>query len=501
MIELKKLAIVVIFIIISILILFYGYQSLPKEEFSTLLNNINSNREIFQKKSPPKVNEYVDYLNIGDEGFKDEELNSMIPYLSNETFNSELVLTKQEALEDVDTLFKLFKYAYAGYGYFGGDKVFNKAKQEIIMEISKLDSVVNDNLVKLLKSKLSFIKDGHFSIGDIEELNIYYSYPNEYFLKDKKGFYKIIDNEKHYIKLIDSSENFDNFMKLTINNEGKLVYTIGVTKISKISIDKKANNYNIINDELPIEISYGNKERVYTDTAILRAEKLIQYEKKDSFTLETENNIPVVTFNKVDSNVKFKQISDVVDGLKDKNVTVVDVRGNMGGDSKAGDFFCEKMGIPGIVKFNTAKLLSKPILFQEQYLQNNQWSGANISINKYIKNEFNNEMSLADNNQLIIVLIDRNVASSGEWIIRRLCTMKNIVLIGTNSRGANLLRNNYPYKLPNSNIRLSLGAELLLCVDIDRFELNGFTPDIWVNSNESLDKVIKLISYYGLNNN
>lgn len=45
---------------------------------------------------------------------------------------------------------------------------------------------------------------------------------------------------------------------------------------------------------------------------------------------------------------------------------------------------------------------------------------------------------------------------------------------------------------------VSIGAGVYVYPDIDNFELNGFTPDIWVNSTESLDKTMKFIDYYNL---
>lgn len=54
------------------------------------------------------------------------------------------------------------------------------------------------------------------------------------------------------------------------------------------------------------------------------------------------------------------------------------------------------------------------------------------------------------------------------------------------------------YKLANSNLMGSIVAGVYVYPDIDNFELNGFTPDIWANSTESLDKTMKFIDYYKL---
>ncbi|MCD5410437.1 MAG: hypothetical protein LRZ93_02115 [Clostridiales bacterium] len=42
---------------------------------------------------------------------------------------SKTSVTVEEAIEDVNVLFSLFKFGYAGYQYFSGDKVFLATKE------------------------------------------------------------------------------------------------------------------------------------------------------------------------------------------------------------------------------------------------------------------------------------------------------------------------------------------------------------------------------------
>jgi hypothetical protein len=49
-------------------------------------------------------------------------------------------ITKDEAKEDVDMLFRLLRATYGAYSYFGGDEVFNNAKKEIEKGISLQDT-------------------------------------------------------------------------------------------------------------------------------------------------------------------------------------------------------------------------------------------------------------------------------------------------------------------------------------------------------------------------
>jgi len=498
--KLKKVLVTILIVTMSIITGCHQKPPTKEEEFKVLLENINNSREVFHKKPLPKIENYIGNSSVDDVIFEEGELEAMIPKMPQNSFNDEGILTRKEALADVESLFKLLRSAYSLYNHFGGDTTFSKAKQEIIAEINNVEEISNGNLVNLLKSKLTFIKDGHFRIGKIDELKLYYSYKEENFLRDNKGIYKVSNNKKYYLKSIDSKENIEDFLKLTINDEGKLVYVLGFSKISNVDMEYAKQNYNYCVGvaELPIKICYESKGKKFEEGVNFKTEKEVNYQFKDSFSLEMSKNIPVVTFNNIDVNTSMTQISKTTDKLKGHNIAIMDLRGNYGGSMLLVDRFSEKMSIPNTSKRAIAQLYSEPIIFQQQYRSSDKLEYRD-ELNKFvITDKFNSDTSLADNDKLIIALIDVNVASAGEGFIRRLCTMKNVILVGSNSNGANLARNMCHYKLPNSNAIVNLGSAIYVCADIDEFELNGFTPDIWVNSTESMDKVMKFIKSYNL---
>lgn len=49
-------------------------------------------------------------------------------------------VSRQQALEDVEYLFQAFRSTYALYDYFGGDEVFNNAKEACISDINQYPS-------------------------------------------------------------------------------------------------------------------------------------------------------------------------------------------------------------------------------------------------------------------------------------------------------------------------------------------------------------------------
>ncbi|MEA4883139.1 MAG: hypothetical protein VB144_05705 [Clostridia bacterium] len=78
------------------------------------------------------------------------------------------LIPKDEARQDVDFLFRVLKYGYGAYQFFGGDEAFLAAKESILAETEDFpgEDVNPGQLAELLQRQLGFIQDGHFSIGD-----------------------------------------------------------------------------------------------------------------------------------------------------------------------------------------------------------------------------------------------------------------------------------------------------------------------------------------------
>lgn len=81
-------------------------------------------------------------------GISENDLSYVTTGLDTNAFPSDdqlIVLNKSEAISDINFLFNLLNYSYAGYSYFGGDAAFENAKENIIESINsypkeKIDS-------------------------------------------------------------------------------------------------------------------------------------------------------------------------------------------------------------------------------------------------------------------------------------------------------------------------------------------------------------------------
>ena len=68
-------------------------------------------------------------------------------------------ITHEQALDDIDYMFRIFKYGYAGYGYFGGDAKFTEARKNIETAINKSPEIIPLNSYYLiLYNNLKFIR-------------------------------------------------------------------------------------------------------------------------------------------------------------------------------------------------------------------------------------------------------------------------------------------------------------------------------------------------------
>jgi hypothetical protein len=116
----------------------------------------------------------------------------------------------------------LFRYSYAGYSYFGGDDTFEKAKENIIKSIDDYpkEKITSKELEKIIINNTDFIQDGHFRINNKSPLKKYYYYSNEDISLNKStgGYYINKDDEKWYVKTINNSDNFEDYLKLSINS-------------------------------------------------------------------------------------------------------------------------------------------------------------------------------------------------------------------------------------------------------------------------------------------
>ncbi len=446
-----------------------------KFTFEKFINSVNINRKsIIENPKSLDISIYTFDFNDERDMFTNEDIEILTAYKDSTN------LTKDEAIIDVEIAFNLLKYSYGAYEYFGGDKVFANAEKNIIKSIKSVNvyEILYGNFERIFANELKFINDGHFTVGYSKLCNYKHMYTcTEYVpIYEKNNFYiNYKDGTKAKIISINDDNNLNNYIKPTINDEGQISYGL-------ISLFDNNDEAEIINTMI---VKYENKE----ETVVLKWNMTkVREASKDEPVYEKKviDGIPVYCVYEMygDENL-LKKFSDSAFGAREEKVFIVDLRGNGGGtDLYANNWFLNYTG----------NYPDKPI--SSAYKITNVGIGMDIKECEYLtaeeiklaeKGKWNigeNKGVWVENDNLIIVLIDKNVASAGEDMIANLS-----YLVSGNSGKC----------LPNSGMYLNYGYGIILNNDGKNIDGIGFLPDLWVPASQALELAFKMIEFYQLN--
>lgn len=397
-------------------------------------------------------------------------------------------ITKEQAIEDINSAFDLLKYTYGAYYYFGGDKVYNEAKQKILSGLDEITSdgeVSSNSLALLFIDNLKFIKDKNFSISNMavsENAMLYISY--DYIIKEKSGKYYVDYNgEEAEILSIDGDNILDNYIKKTINANGKISYMLAkmynYKRTYKIYYDGvitiKNNNTN-----LDLNITW-NTAKNDGDTV------------KHPYRLKDYDGLSVYSIGGFSENFHYYNMKFYGDSkeLRNKKTFVIDLRGNQGDFDK---FLYMWASLYLRDEFTTKVQIAKKDTKLASFIGRNMIE--NIPYTWQI--EQMDRSFFYKNDNLIFVLVDERVSKAGEKYLRILRSIENVIVVGSNTKGGTLVENVTTKYLYNSGITFSFGNVLTLYHDESYDEVNGFLPDLWVEPKNALDYVIKLYKNYDI---
>ena len=421
-------------------------------------------------------------------------------------------ITLEEAIDDTDTLMRIFKTSYGAYGYFGGDSAFLAAQQRINDRLTQAyadGSGSTEMLHSIILEELAFVEDSHLRIGgkctDFKEKLIYFESTGMTFLQDVNGFFTLLDGERYYLDKADET-----LIHLTVDDNGKLVYGLFM-----LSDDEST---------LPADITLtchdGSKDTVnlYWKAASAGSadRRVHNYSVIDGIPVTSLSRMSI---NRGDISLTNDFINETAQ-LKDEKVFILDLRSNNGGSIYINDFFM--YGLTGSrcqFKSQTVKRYSSLNLHHDKV--NNDYMGGSDNYASFEQIDFfknNRELVrswyISDSTvpqsgetitkdvsavmtpykNTIIVLIDKNTVSAGEYFLHEFSTVENVIIMGTNSAGClitgdvNTLSSVY---LPNSGISVTYGQVLMLNDYADGFDSSGFMPDV-ISRNDALADAVAL---------
>lgn len=408
-------------------------------------------------------------------------------------------ISTEAAVEDVQFLFDVLQYSYAGYSYFGTEDIWKDRENRIISSIKMHDTdLTQEELVQILRMNLAFIQDSHFKINyasSVIHSEFYYNDTME-IEEDHSGYYVKDGNQKWYMKSVDDDENVADYVKPSLNVEGKICYYLGI-------LDTRFHS------RVNVLFQSGDQQHE-TSIRVSSSEPQVN-QNEDAYSYQSIDGIPVITMERMykkdseDSSVEeFVESGNIISGQK---LAILDLRGNTGGQSWGADaWFQNFTGASQTPQLSTLKLSSRIGAYElreiyqtakeqslfppEELLQlEEEIASVDTTKNQWIFTEEKAEKT--KNETKLIVLIDGHTASAAEALISHLNTLENVVFIGTNTLGCFLSNANMKCILPYSEIEISYGDQLYFPEGCT--EGKGFEPDIWIGGTDALERVLAFL--------
>jgi hypothetical protein len=392
-------------------------------------------------------------------------------------------LTYDQAAYDVDLLFRALHASYGAYYYFG-QNAFDAAEKQVMTWLSSQQTVSTSALDQALGSALSFVRDGHFSIGSstralrAQSYYKYYYCTGQNFAKDTTGYYKLVSGEKwYYVSCNTSSVS----MERTLTEDGQLVY-------SPVLFCRKADA--VTSSTITLKNGSQTKTETVTWTASQPYSTTSYHENADYQLLE-ENGVVYLSLRSFDSSQRSVLTQFAASGaaVKDAKVLIFDIRSNGGGDdSYAYDWVRNFAGTTPVLPMAFSSRFSNLTTAAQQRNGSSAESGTagtytyNITAGTQLPNDIP-----------IIVLTDEDCGSSGESMLNLLRSMENVVVVGGNTDGTQLCGNVMTFYLPNSHISFNFGSSLQFRFSMENVDYKGYEPDVWCNPQNALDAVLALL--------
>lgn len=403
-------------------------------------------------------------------------------------------IERKDAQAEIEWLFRLLRTQYGLYTWFGGDEVFEKAKQEILNQLDGKGTIPTTEYSNILTKELSFIEDSHFGI------NGNYFYPNIilYSNEEKPFFQKdgnFYSDETYTTKVISIEEQSpENYIKKAIGQDGEITYYLYAMEKEQTMIYKK------------IQYENGTKE-----TISLKPAKYINglnKEKTTQYILKSENSytIPYCVFNLFsfyNSNEKsYQTIINTAEKIKQYPLSVIDISANGGGNMQIGlDWFEAYTNQKAQSNFCMLRIKPqgawKEAIYPndfEEYEQAMEDFGLTVDGDYYISTP--QKQFVKNKNSAIILLTSRNTQSAAEIFTDTIKNMENVLTVGTNTGGVMINAANYGYALPYSGMYFQFG-ECFNYWNPNYFkEGYGMEPDIYLTG-INLEKRLELfINHY-----
>ncbi len=384
------------------------------------------------------------------------------------------LLSKKQAKNDAKLFFEILEIYYSGYEYYK-DKIDN-VKSLVLDYLDKCEVKWTNVLLaeKLYNELKNVIIDGHFSIlaGDSESrfYKWHRVYVTDLLVEEIDDKYVVIKgNKKIPVGTLVENDNIKEWLLPTLsiltNNKCFLIGKYSDVEIKHIAINDIKLKTHIIKSDLYYSRSSEIEELENLNFLIEHRNYNVFINKSYMRVDDWENTV--------------KEFYDAGVKSKNKKYTIFDVAGNRGGYSGYPENFIK--GLNDYANWKT-----------DLAIINNPISHNDLKIKKYdIILGKDNESDLGTYEGKLFVVMNKWTGSSGESAVAFAYSCKNVTFVGAPTAGVGQFGDILIYKLPNSNIILTVPYKVFQEEKIE--ECIGFIPDYYIDDKNPVNYMKKYI--------
>jgi len=433
------------------------------------------------------------------------------------------VITSTQAKEDLNTLERLMEEAYAGHEYFGSrgmdwPGLFNLIKQELDGKPVWAATQYYNLLMKHLAA--ADIQDNHLSLKINTAGKQYWHAPSaSHWTPRFAGYYVIRENGRLYLTGRDH-RSADSIELIAVQGKNPLgflfptyvkdlpdeTYLLGV-------LERSSTGYL----DCAVKIGTAAPSGISLPLHPIRTKRQAAMPVFESKTID---GIPYIALRSMQDQYaseleKFVQSAETV---RSSPVIILDMRGAAGGSDGWGIRWLSGL-TNGVLRPNrTVSVLVSPATLQGKvnYLREELFQAGDKSAREHISGLLKRaEAELRSKEKerarrhwepktfewpgsapgkfegTLLVISDAYNVSAGEGFLETLKGLgKQVIILGENSGGVNTFGPLYPYRLPNSRIKIYLAQGITLYRG-EVCESKGIPPDLWIDEEDILPSALE----------
>lgn len=410
------------------------------------------------------------------EVFKDYIRDIMPKNVEPTKIKNAFTLTREEAIDDLQTFRYLLENAYSGKEYWestGFD--FERAYDRIKTSINSNRFISKEDMFALYCESLQGIHDGHLSLVTFDNcINFgkkYKAYFADVLLEKKNDLYTVIVSKTSEVSVGDAftQQQLRGKTFRTLSPKDTEHYLLGCRSWNAVDV---------------LLIVHNDKDI----TVPVHPCKASNYINSDYgiFKRDTVQGYPVVhssRFSEWDADIAEEFFKCGLE-LRNEDAVIWDLMNNGGGNSNYPKEFVRGLNEYSYWKLDCAELHSPAI---NQVLgENSDETPAKREWKYWLAGE--REISKGKFSGTLYVLTNDAVISSGEGAINFAACVKDVVVIGQNTAGVGVFGDTLTYQLPFSDIRMRIPRKLFLG---GAKEGEGYEPDYWIDSKDVLSELTR----------